>query len=137
MAIRDSDNGEKHSGIDRRKFFQFGALVPATVAATGIGSAVLVSTGHAQQSQTIFDLALEKEGLSKSFVMKSYIGFGAKSDYADVEIVIDRDFMHDFNITSRREYEALVQYTLQYDSKVLNEISQCPARNELSDFNQL
>lgn len=126
MATSDSHGEDKRLGIDRRKFLQFGTLAPATVAVAGIGlgsSVAFVSTGNAQQSQTIFDLALEKEGLSKTFSMKGYIGFGAKSSYVDMEIVIDKELMRDFNITSRREYEAIVQYSLQYDSKILEEVS--------------
>ena len=126
MAASNRQVGDKRVSIERRKLLHFGALAPASIAVSGIGlgsSFAFVSTGNAQQSQTIFDLALEKKGLSKSFSMKSYVGFGAKSRYVDVEIVIDKEFMQDFNITSRPEYEALVQYTLQYDWKILEEVS--------------
>lgn len=66
-------------------------------------------------------LGQSEEEISKPFSMRGYLELDSKQGFVDVQVIPDKSFMHNHHIMNQAEYEAMVQYFLHYDARVLAE----------------
>ncbi len=59
----------------------------------------------------------------KRFSFKSYLKIGGRADFVDVEVVPEERFIQEKKITNREEYEAIVQYSLQRDNRLIEAVT--------------
>ena len=62
--------------------------------------------------------------MMEEFVMKGYVEIGGQQGFVDIQVVPDQEFARHLGIASQEEYAAVVQYLLQYDSRIFETVCQ-------------